>query len=442
MKDEAHINNLLNGYIDDELTTRQQTELKRLLLNDPELAGRLDKMQRCQQLVKMSPEEKAPADMLDRVKSAVATKAAPHAPSRVEELAPRKNIVDILASEEGLSEKPLGRGAQGISSAPVGLSTTDSFMDIFKPSVKPDVTEPAKKIKIDVPEHVKPVKAERHESVLAYMFRRYAGAAALFGLVLILAFVVFQIVKSPEPTAPAGPMVVRTDEMVTIPESPTRENILKVEEPALAKDLPITLPADLEQELATVENGDVPAIVDSPAILRDYYELNLIAKDSLIAENQLKALLRDNPEIEYKVLAGQSQSAAYSFDLKPGQLRVFLVGMESLWDNFTDNSLAVQTDEAGKPIVVHSASLPQITAIMEQQNMEKRVKAANYYAMINNVEKFWAEEDDIADSVNGDILDNVPTPKPVLTRDEYAEASIGDSAETRVHLTIVISMGG
>jgi len=434
MKDDAHINNLLNGYIDDELTTRQQTELKRLLLNDPALAGRLDKMQRCQQLVQMAPEEKAPADMLDRVKSSLMTKA--------QEPEPRRNIVDILASEEGFAQKPSGRFSEEIKSVPVGASNEKSFSGIFKTSAKTNVTKPPQKIKANIPKHVEQVKQERRVSVIAYAFRRYAGTAALFALMLTLVFVVFKIVKPVEPTTPAGPMVVKPGEMVTIPQSPTKDNILKIEEPMVANDAAITLPAGLENDLVAAENVDNQPLVDQPQIFRYSVQLNLIAKDSLIAENQLKALLRDNPEIEYKVLPGQLQSAAYSLDLKPEQLVAFLIGMENLWDNFTDNSIAVQDDEAGKFVVVHSASLSQIATITKQQNMEKRIKAANYYAMVNNVEKFWADEEIIADNENGDILDNVPTPKPVLTRDELTEAQIGDSTETRINLAIVISMDG
>jgi hypothetical protein len=446
MNDEAYINELLNGYIDDELTTRQQTELKRLLLNDPGLAEKLDRMQRCQQLVKMAPMEKAPDDMLDRVKSAMTVKARQKTQQKTEQKTETRSIVDILASDEGLTAGSVIAAPDEPAPAPAARPLT--FGEIFKTAGKAKVTKQLQKIKADIPEHVEKPQEEKRESVIAYAFRRYASTAALFALLILLVFVVVKIVAPVESSKPEPYVQMTSEPRFTIPEDASVESVLN--EAEVAKEPAIKLPAALENDLTATENPAAaqPEETTTPAVpaktLRSSFQLNLIAKDSLIAENQLKALLRDNPEIKYQVLESQPQSAAYSLDLKLEQLNTFLMGMENLWDNFTDASLAVQTDKAGKPIVVQGANLSQIAAITEQQNEEKRIKAANYYAMLNNVENFWAESEDMTDNKTGDILDNVPIPKtvikPVLTSDEHADTPTGDSTEARVSLTIVISM--
>ncbi len=66
------IEKLLNGYIDGELTTRQQTEVKRLLANDSKLAQRLARLERCKMLISSLPQAEAPAGMFDDIKASLA----------------------------------------------------------------------------------------------------------------------------------------------------------------------------------------------------------------------------------------------------------------------------------------------------------------------------------------------------------------------------------
>lgn len=66
------IEKLLNGYIDGELTTRQHTEVKRLLANDSKLAQRLARLERCKMLISSLPQAEAPAGMFDDIKASLA----------------------------------------------------------------------------------------------------------------------------------------------------------------------------------------------------------------------------------------------------------------------------------------------------------------------------------------------------------------------------------
>jgi hypothetical protein len=66
------IEKLLNGYIDGELTTRQHTEVKRLIANDSKLAQRLARLERCKMLIGSLPQAEAPAGMFDDIKASLA----------------------------------------------------------------------------------------------------------------------------------------------------------------------------------------------------------------------------------------------------------------------------------------------------------------------------------------------------------------------------------
>jgi len=70
-----NIERLLNGYIDDELTVRQQTEVKRLLGNDPKIAGRLRQLQKCKMLISFLPAADAPSEMPEDVMARLARRS-------------------------------------------------------------------------------------------------------------------------------------------------------------------------------------------------------------------------------------------------------------------------------------------------------------------------------------------------------------------------------
>jgi len=70
-----NIEKLLNGYVDGELSVRQQTEVKRLLGNDPKIAGRLRQLEKCKTLISSLPAAKAPPDMAENVMAMLARRS-------------------------------------------------------------------------------------------------------------------------------------------------------------------------------------------------------------------------------------------------------------------------------------------------------------------------------------------------------------------------------
>ncbi len=70
-----NIERLLNGYIDGELTVRQQTEVKRLLANDSQVAARLRQLENCRILISAMSIAEAPPEMADDVMARLARRS-------------------------------------------------------------------------------------------------------------------------------------------------------------------------------------------------------------------------------------------------------------------------------------------------------------------------------------------------------------------------------
>ncbi|MHC4423490.1 MAG: anti-sigma factor family protein [Planctomycetota bacterium] len=129
MSESQNIDELLNGFIDGELTARQQTEVQRLVSHDDEVAGRLRELERCKLLVGSLPFAEAPAGMAEQIKASLERSVLPdEQPQRIEEhvgarhLLVRKvlsaaamiglvavlgAVVYTIVAPEGVTDKPL-----------------------------------------------------------------------------------------------------------------------------------------------------------------------------------------------------------------------------------------------------------------------------------------------------------------------------------------------
>ena len=69
--EDQNIEELLNGFLDGELTARQQTEVQRLIAHDSRFAHRLQELRNCKMLVSSLPFVEAPAEMTDEIKASL-----------------------------------------------------------------------------------------------------------------------------------------------------------------------------------------------------------------------------------------------------------------------------------------------------------------------------------------------------------------------------------
>jgi anti-sigma-K factor RskA len=72
--DPKNNDELLNSYIDGELNQRQQTQVKRMISHDQQIARRLRQLQNCKTLIASLPAVEAPDDMLEQIKATLERK--------------------------------------------------------------------------------------------------------------------------------------------------------------------------------------------------------------------------------------------------------------------------------------------------------------------------------------------------------------------------------
>ena len=59
---------LLNCFVDGELSPRQRTEIKRLAANDPEIAGKIKQIETVRNLLRSLPREDPPGEVAENVR--------------------------------------------------------------------------------------------------------------------------------------------------------------------------------------------------------------------------------------------------------------------------------------------------------------------------------------------------------------------------------------
>ena len=71
MKEEMKIEELLNSYVDGELSVRQRTEVTRMASNNPDIAKRLRQLQKCRTLISSLPQKQAPSHIMENLRAAI-----------------------------------------------------------------------------------------------------------------------------------------------------------------------------------------------------------------------------------------------------------------------------------------------------------------------------------------------------------------------------------
>ncbi|UCE50519.1 MAG: hypothetical protein JSW47_10220 [Phycisphaerales bacterium] len=90
---QERIDELLNGYVDNELGTRQRTEVERLIANDEQIKRRLRQLQKCRALLGSMPCAEVPPQVLKGVQASLASAARLHDQSSYNQRAGRIHLL-------------------------------------------------------------------------------------------------------------------------------------------------------------------------------------------------------------------------------------------------------------------------------------------------------------------------------------------------------------
>jgi len=333
MKTDPNIDELLTGYIDGQLGQRQQIEVKRLIAHDPQIAERLEELEKCRLLVGSLPSDEAPEDLVEQVTASLE----------------RRTLLGI--HEDAFDQR----------------------------------------------------RGERH-----LMFRKVLTAAAMVILIMGLALVIYNIV-APVPM-PKKPVAIKM----------TRAPAVKVASKELEK--PAT---EITKKAAPVE----------PVLAAQQFDgrLELKTKKPLIVSVMINQAIEENGLVDIKY---PTDITANAITCNSAKLNSLLNDLQGIWERVESATLIVQTEKPAGKVIVDFVNTNQIAEIINQNDYETRIKAAKYYAVVNNMTNIMPSKEILADA-DTDRPELMDVPKPALTSSPKTAAD-QTKADQKLNLTIIV----
>jgi len=327
MKVDPEIDELLNCFIDGELTTREQAEVQRLLAHDAKIEQRLQQLQKCKMLVGSLPAAEAPVEMAEQVKASLERRT--------------------LLGEQSL------------------------------------------------------VFAER-SGARHLLVRKVLAAAAMIGLVAVLATTIYTIVAPQE--APPVPVAMEGQ----------------------------TPPGEIE----AVESR-------SGAMEMEFHgRLELKTSDLIAVDAFINRTIKDNSLSGAISPARQQEKSVYSLSCSREGLNLLLADLGGIWEKFDSATLFVETEVFGRPVVVDAVTAMQVAEIVNQESLQRCAEVAKDFALLNNIAQRLPGREILA-AIDDRSRSLITLPKPVLTGKQKTTEKPAGRVEDKqkMHLNIVV-VGG
>ena len=328
------IEELLNSYIDDELSADERSQVEQLIRENHTIAQRLRQLERCKALVSSLPPAEPPAQVIAGIKQLLQTHSA-------------------------------GTGKS---------------------------------------KHIERRRGARHLFV-----RHVLAASIIIGLVGIFGAVVYKIVGSEENTTP----------IVAVQPAPTVK--------------PTAMPVETKKAVA------VAAAENSTSI--GLYSLQLQTADFTAVDAYVNKLLEESPWLRYEATKDQPGKSAYRILCSRGGLEAMMSDLATVWSKFDSTTLIVRTDNVGQYVTVASVKPEQIADIARQDTIDKRIKLANNFAMLNSVEQIMPGEKMLA-AMERSIPELTTIPKPVLTSGDKNAVTAPKGAWDQIQVDLNIIVAG
>jgi len=267
----------------------------------------------------------------------------------------------------------------------------------------------ARKPAIWQPEHFEQGVGARH-----LLFRRVMAAAAMIGLVAILAGVVYTIVR---PASVADKTIVVSDWR------PTRK--VAVEKPATSVVATVEKPVAEIRMAAKGFNGRLELKTSA-----------LMAVDAFVSK-----AIENNGLLSVAGPRSREARGVYAISCSREALNLLLADLENVWDKFDSATLFVDTDRAGGEVVVEIVTAGQIAEIANQDGLESRIEVAKDFAALNNMAEHLPGKEVFA-AISGRGADLMTIPKPVLTSDSEKIERPASRAKGEVQVYLIIVVAG
>jgi len=321
---EERIDELLSGYIDDELATRQRTEVERLIAHDAKIEQRLEQLQKCRTLIGSLPCAEAPPQVLEAVKASLASTVAIY--------------------EQSSYGKRMGR--------------------------------------------------------IHLLGRRILSAAAMLGLVGLLAGVVYTIM-APHPSFDGLPVTM---------DRPPSEIIESAKPPAPAISPAFAFSGRLELRTS------IPAKVG--AVIKTTIEENGLS-------DSLGDIREPGKRIHYVRCSRQG-------------LNSLLAGLENVWPRLDAAKMLIDTEVFGKQFAVDAVTTGQIAEIIDRDSHEGRIELARDFDLLNTTAASMPGAE-VLSPIEAETANLMTIPKPLIVGPSAQKAPDEAEADRTIRLTIILS---
>jgi hypothetical protein len=229
---------------------------------------------------------------------------------------------------------------------------------------------------------------DRREGLRHLAARRILAAAAMIGLMAVLATVVYTILAPEGAVTPPGPGPVATAPPVFY---------------------------------GTLELKPVNLMAVNGAI------------NSAIERNGLSGYLA--PETG-------ADKGIYTFSCDRESMKRLLADLRNIWNGLDSAALVVETDRFGQQVVVDAVTVEQIGELVNKDSLEERVKAANAFAVSNRIAELMPGQEILValEKKSGDfdaILEPILTSAAKGAKEPAAKVE----GKEEVHLTIALTGG-
>ncbi|MHC4537341.1 MAG: hypothetical protein ACYS6K_25665 [Planctomycetota bacterium] len=231
--------------------------------------------------------------------------------------------------------------------------------------------------------------------------RKLFAAAAMLGLVGILAAVVYSIVA---PTVPQGPIATE------------RRNIPSTID--LAEPTPVRVVAAPFSGRLELHTNTLPAVV---GFINRAIEEN-IPSDEWIASGQ------NGIREPYAIICSSE-----SFNL-------LLARLDDIWGKLDSATMFVDTEVFGREVIVEEVTTEQIAGIVNQDDPKRRIEVARDFAVLNNISENLPGREILA-AIDNTKAGLIIPPKPVLTWNHKTTTKVASKtgAIKNIHLTITVT---
>lgn len=375
--DITNIEELLSCYIDDELSQRERTEVKRLIRNDKSVGKKLSEMQKQKELLNSLPTAAAPTGLLDNVKAMLTKEFVDEFIKGPKLKVPKRTKVVL--------EKPIEKIARPEQPVKQPQPVAEKQREKIVPPKKSVTQIAASKVYAQQTKQYNEY-GDKPAGARDLLFRKMRTAAVLAIFLGSFGWVIYSIISPPHTDKP---------EMAANPK-------VKLE------------PAYKPPQVAkNIENEPVYSAPFNAS-------LNLTTRKSIEVNDYLVNAIFRLGLLDYTIPKRQPDKTSYNINCNSEAIIALVKDMSKVWDKLGTASMKVSGETVDLTAMIDGVTAEQAVAVLKENDRSKRINIAKDFALANAIEKSISSQNSIASTTDNKKPPTEPSTviEPILTKSQ------------------------